>query len=180
MRYGDGGGVDQAGRVRREQVRHRAAAMFDAGMHPTEVAAALEVSTKSGYQWHRAWKNAGAQASASKGPPGPARKLSQAQVRRLQAELNQGAVAAGHDDQQWTLARVAALIRTLLHRTVSVQTVSVLSRRMGWSPQLPKHQARERDEAAITHWRRHQRPAIKGSHAGWARSSASKTSPVSH
>lgn len=108
MRYGDGGGVDQASRVRREQVRQRAAAMFDAGMHPTDVAAALEVSTKSGYQWHRAWKNAGAQALASKGPPGPAPKLSQDQVARLEAVLAQGAVAAGYDDERWTLARVVA------------------------------------------------------------------------
>lgn len=179
MRYGDGGGVDQAGRVRRELVRHQAADMFAAGMHPVEVAAALEVSTKSGYQWHRAWKSAGAQALASKGPPGPERKLSDAQVQRLRSTLELGPLAAGYDDERWTLARVVALIRTLFHRTVSIQTVSVLLRRMGWSPQLPKHQARERDEAAIVHWRRYQWPAIKGSRAGWARSSASKTSPVS-
>src|SRR3981189_3469997 len=32
MRYGDGGGVNQAGRARREQIRDRAAAMFAEGM----------------------------------------------------------------------------------------------------------------------------------------------------
>ncbi|GIH02315.1 hypothetical protein Rhe02_03820 [Rhizocola hellebori] len=40
--------------------------MFDAGMHPTELAALLVVSTKSGYQWCRTWKSAGTRALASK------------------------------------------------------------------------------------------------------------------
>lgn len=98
MRYGDGGGVNQAARERRELVRHRAAAMFAAGMHPLDVAAALEVSEKSGYQWHRAWKTGGTQALASKGPPGPDRTLSDTQIQRLQAVLERGALAAGYDD----------------------------------------------------------------------------------
>jgi hypothetical protein len=46
MRYGDGGGVNQAGRLRREQIRQRAAAMFDTGIHPTELAAASGLTLK--------------------------------------------------------------------------------------------------------------------------------------
>lgn len=77
--------------------------------------------------------------------------------------LQAGPVAAGYDeDQRWTLARVGALIRTLFHRTLSLHTVSVLLHREGWTPQQPIHGAAERDQAAITHWRRYQWPAVKG------------------
>ena len=180
MRYGDGGGVNGQARLRREQIRRRAAEMFAQSRTAPQVAAALEISTKAAYQWRRAWAAGGPDALASKGPPGPDRVLNPAQVARLLAVLQAGPAAAGYDeDQRWTLARVAAMIRTLFHRTLSLQTVSVLLHREGWSPQQPIHHAAERDDAAITHWRRHQWPAVKGSRAGWARGSASPMSPAS-
>jgi transposase len=49
MRYSDGGGVGPQARVRREQVRRRAAAMFADGIDAREVATLLQVSTKSAY-----------------------------------------------------------------------------------------------------------------------------------
>lgn len=52
---GDGGGVGPQGRVGREQVRRQAARMFADGMSGAQVAAALEISTKSAYAWRRAW-----------------------------------------------------------------------------------------------------------------------------
>jgi transposase len=179
MRYGDGGGVNQAGRARREQVRRQAAGMFAAGVAAPEVAAVLEVSTKAAYAWRRAWAAGGAPALASRGRPGPARKLSDEQVRRLEQKLEEGPVAAGHTDQRWTLARVAALIAGMFRCRLSLQGTAVLLRRMGWSPQVPALRAAERDEAAIAGWRRQTWPAVKGSRAGWARGSASPTSPAS-
>jgi hypothetical protein len=92
MRYGDGGGVNQAGRARREQIRRRAAAMFAEGMPAPEVAAVLEVSTKAAYAWRRDWLAGGVQALASKGPPGPQPTLLQAQVDRLERRLKRGPV----------------------------------------------------------------------------------------
>jgi transposase len=176
MRYGDGGGVNQAGRARREQIRHRAAAMFAEGIPAPEVAAALEVSTKAAYGWRRDWAAGGVRGLASKGPPGPQPTLSQAQVDQLERRLERG--AAGYRDQRWTLARVAALITAMFGCRLSLQTVSVLLHRMGWSPQQPVYRAVERDEQAIAGWRRRRWPAVKGSRAGWARRSASPTSPA--
>jgi transposase len=178
MRYGDGGGVNQAGRARREQIRHQAAAMFAEGTPAPEVAAVLEVSTKAAYGWRRAWLAGGVQALASKGPPGPDGSLSGEQVKQLERRLEQGAAEAGYQDQRWTLTRVAALIAAMFGRRLSLQTVSVLLHRMGYRPQQPAHRAAERDEQAIAGWRRWQWPAVKGSRAGWARGSASPTSPV--
>jgi len=154
--------------------------MFAAGMSAVQVAAELEVSTKSAYAWRRAWAAGGDQALASKGAPGPGRRLSQVQVARLVQALRAGPAAAGWvEDQRWTLARVGALIGRMFHITLAVSSVWELLHRAGFSPQQPIARAAERDEDAITHWRRHQWPAVKGSRAGWARGSASPTSPAS-
>jgi putative transposase len=177
MRYGDGGGVDRAERVRRQQVRQRAAELFAADVPAVDVARALEVSTKSAYQWRRAWAAGGVHALASKGASGPDPKLSPAQLSRLKARLELGPAAAGYgEDQRWTLARVVALIATMFHLTVSVTTAWQAMRRLGYTAQLPIHRAIERDEQAIARWRRYQWPAVKESPPGEPPGSASLTS----
>jgi transposase len=57
MRYPDGGGLTAEGRSRWVRVRLQAAGMYEHGMSPVEVAGLLRVSTKSAYQWHRAWES---------------------------------------------------------------------------------------------------------------------------
>ena len=177
MRYGDGGGVDQAERARRERVRQSAAQLFADGRSAVEVAALLEVSTKSAYQWRRAWVTGGVQALASKGAAGPDPKLSDEQLARLKARLEQGPAAAGYgEDQRWTLARVVALIATMFHLRVGITTAWQAMRRLGYTAQLPIHRAIERDETAIEHWRRYQWPAVKESPPARPPGSCSPTS----
>lgn len=152
MRYSDGGGVGPQARARREQIRRQAAAMFAAGIEPRQVAAALEVSTKSAYTWRRTWAAGGEQALASKGPSGPDRVLSEAQVAKLVTKLQQGPAAAGWiEDQRWTLSRVRTLIGRMFHKTVALSTVWYVLRRAGFTPQQPSAVAAERDEQAIAH-----------------------------
>ncbi|MFC0531665.1 winged helix-turn-helix domain-containing protein [Phytohabitans kaempferiae] len=178
MRYGDGGGTGPQARARREQVRLRAAKMFAAGMSAPDVAEALEISTKSAHTWRRAWVAGGDRALVSKGAPGPQRVLSESQVQKLIAKLHEGPAAAGWvEDQRWTLARVRTLIGRMFHVTVAVCTVWQVLRRAGFTAQQPSQPAAERDEQAIARWRRYQWPAVKQSRAGWARGSASSTSP---
>jgi len=154
--------------------------MFADGMSAVQVAAMLEVSTKSAYAWRRAWSAGGERALASKGAPGPDRRLSETQVQRLLQALTDGPAAAGWvEDQRWTLARVCTLIGRMFHTTVAITTAWELLHRAGFTPQQPTMRAAERDEQAIAHWRRHQWPAVKESRAGWARGSASPTSPAS-
>lgn len=153
--------------------------MFADGMSAVQVAAALEVSTKSAYTWRRAWVAGGEEALTSQGPPGPDRRLSEQQVQRLLQVLRDGPAAAGWDEEQyWTLARVRTLIGRMFHITVGITTVWEVLHRAGFTPQQPITRAVERDEQAIARWRRHQWPAVKESRAGWARGSASPTSPA--
>lgn len=177
MRYGDGGGVDQVERVRRERVRQQAAELFAADVSAIEVAQQLEVSTKSAYQWRRAWVAGGARALTSKGASGPDPKLSDVQLARLRQRLEQGPAAAGYgEDQRWTLVRVVALVATLFHLRVSITTAWQAMRRLGYTAQMPIHRAAERDEAAIAAWRRYQWPSLKESPPGRVRGSVSPTS----
>ena len=151
--------------------------MFADGKSAVEVAGLLEVSTKSAYQWRRVWVASGVQALASKGPSGPDPKLSDEQLARLKARLEQGPAAAGYgEDQRWTLARVVALIAAMFHLRVGITTAWQAMRRLGYTAQLPIHRAIERDEAAIAHWRRYQWPAVKESPPARPPGSCSPTS----
>lgn len=96
MRYPDGGGLTAEGRSRREMVRRQAAGMYEQGMDARRAARLLRVSTKSVYQWRRAWKAGGDAALASKGPGGTGCKLDDGQLARLRAALDEGLRASGH------------------------------------------------------------------------------------
>jgi transposase len=135
VRYGDGGGVGPDGRMRREQVRQRAAGMFADGMTALRVRAALEISTKSAYAWRRAWLAGDESGLASRGASGPPRRPSDEQLSRLAARLELGPAAAGYvEDQRWTLVRVSGLISTRFHVRLSLPATSAVLRRMGWTP----------------------------------------------
>jgi transposase len=154
MRYPDGGGLTAAGRARREKVRLSAAAMFEHGMDPVQVAHELRVSTKSAYQWRRRWRAGGTAALASRGAGGAVCRLSAAQLARLRAALDAGPAAWGWaEDQRWTLQRVTRLIGRLFHVRYTLRGTSYLLHRIGFTPQVPVHRAAERDEGAIAAWR---------------------------
>jgi putative transposase len=154
MRYADGGGLTAEGRARRERVRLQAVEMFAQDADPVQIAGSLRVSTKSVYQWRRAWRAGGAAALASKGPGGSACRLGDGQVAQLRAALEAGPAAFGWgEDQRWTLARAAALATRLFGVTYTLRGMSYLLHRLGFTPQVPVHRAVERDEAAIAEWR---------------------------
>jgi len=154
MRYADGGGLTAPGRSRRERVRLQAAVMFAQDADAGQIARSLRVSTKSVYQWRRAWRAGGKAALASKGAGGSPCKLGEAQIAQLRAALEAGPGAYGWEqDQRWTLARVAALVMGLFGVSYSLRGVSFLLHRLGFSPQVPVHRAFERDEDAIAGWR---------------------------
>jgi putative transposase len=154
MRYADGGGLTARGRSRREQVRLEAAEMFAQDADARQIARSLRVSTKSVYQWRRAWRSGGEAALASKGPGGSTCKLGEDQLARLSAALDAGPAACGWDqDQRWTLGRVAALVTRLFGVPYTLRGVSYLLHRLGFTPQVAAHRAAERDEDAIAAWR---------------------------
>jgi putative transposase len=137
--------------------------MFAQDADARQIARSLRVSTKSVYQWRRAWRAGGEAALASKGPGGNACKLDEDQLARLSAALDAGPAACGWEqDQRWTLARVAVLVTRLSGVEYTLRGVSYLLHRMGFTPQVPVHRAAERDKDAIAAWRSQTWAKVRG------------------
>ncbi len=179
MRYPDGGGLTAAERARREQVRLAAADLIKAGASDREVARRFRVTRMSANRWRRALAAGGRAALLSKGPGGGPCKLSPAQVRDLEAVLEAGpAVWGWEEDQCWTLARIAEVVRRRFPVDYTLAGLDLLLHRMGWSVQIPARRAAERDEAQIARWREETWPVIKGRRRTWAPGWSSRTSPA--
>ena len=177
MRYPDGGGLTAAERARREQVRLAAAELIEAGASDQEVAKRFRVTRMSANRWRRALAAGGRPAPASKGPGGACCRLTPARLRELETVLDAGPAAWGWDeDQCWTLARIAEVVRGRFGVDYTLAGLDLLLHRIGWSVQVPARQAAERDEARIARWRQEEWPVIKGRRRTWAPGSASKTS----
>jgi putative transposase len=180
MRYPDGGGLTAKGRARREQVRLEAAEMFARGVPRPEVARRLRVSRNAAYTWYHRWQAGGVAALASKGSGGSPCRLSAEQLAQLSTVLDAGPAASGWvEDQRWTLARVARVIKKRFGVSYSLKGTSLLLHRIGLSVQVPVHRAAERDEQKIAQWRQATWPGVKKPPATWARGSSSQTNPVS-
>jgi transposase len=163
-------------RKRREEVRMRAADLFEEGVEVPSIARELRVSEKSVYQWRRAWESGRREALCSKGPSGYDCRLGPHLQVKLAGWLDEGPAAHGWmDDQVWTAARVRTLIGRKFHISYSVSGVTRLLHRMGYSVQMPARPAAERDEDAITEWREATWQEVKPSGRRPARSSASRT-----
>jgi putative transposase len=169
MRYPDGGGLDADERARREQVRLAAAELMEAGASDREVARRFRVSRMSANRWRRAVTAGGRAALASRGAGGAKCKLCPAQLAELQAVLEAGPAAAGwEEDQCWTLARIAEVIRSRFRVDYTLAGADLLLHRIGWSVQVPARRAAERDEARIAAWRQEMWPVVKGPRRTWA------------
>ena len=152
--------------------------MFAQDADPAQIARSLRVSTKSVYQWRRAWRAGGERALASKGAGGSPCRLDEAQLVRLCAALEAGPGAHGWaEDQRWTLARAAALAARLFGICYTLRGMSFLLHRIGYSPQVPVHRAVERDEAAIALWKKEVWPQMERLARLQERGSSSKTNP---
>jgi putative transposase len=164
--------------ARRERVRLEAAELIESGASDREVALRFRVSRMSANRWRRALQAGGRQGLASKGHGGAKCKLSPAQLAELEAALDAGPAAWGWgEDQCWTLARIAEVVRRRFRVDYTLAGMDLLLHRTGWSVQVPARRAAERDEAAIAAWRQETWPVIKGRSRSRARGWSSRTSP---
>jgi transposase len=143
----------------REERRRAAAALFRRVRRGTlsqaAVARQLGVSREAVRQWYAAWEQAGVRALRRHPKTGRPPKLGAAEWRRVARLIRRGAVAGGYDTEQWTLKRIADLI----HREFGVRYHAGYLERplkaLGFRPQRPAVQAKERDDALVAAWVKH-------------------------
>jgi transposase len=82
--------------------------------------------------------------------------------------LLQGAAAHGFTGELWTVARISKLIDREFGIAYHPSHVRWLLRhRLGWSPQRPIRQAKERDQATVQRWVEEDWPRIKQTVGVW-------------
>src|SRR5438067_9842751 len=127
MRYSQGGGLTAEDCARREQVRLEAAEWIEEGATDREVARRFRVTRMSANRWRRALAAGGRAALMSRGPGGGPCKLTPARVGELEAALEAGPAVWGWDeDQCWTLARIAEVVRRRFGVTYTLAGLDLL------------------------------------------------------
>ena len=144
-----------------EKRRKKAAKLFAKNVTAPEVARRLGVARQVAYRWKAAWDQGGTTALTSKGPAGPKRRLTSAQLDQVADALVAGPAARGYKTNLWTLPRVATLIEELTGVQYHPGHVWGLLDSSGFSCQRPERRAVERNEKAIRQWKRVERPAPK-------------------
>ena len=144
-----------------ERRRQRALALLGDGLQPVEVAQRIGVDRRSVRRWKSAARRGGVAALAARPASGRPPKLNARQRPRLEKLLLGGAQAAGFAYDLWTCPRIAQLISREFGIRYHVAHIGRLLRGMGWSPQRPTRQARERDEQKIQRWTKADWPRIK-------------------
>ena len=135
-----------------EKRRFEAAALFEKGYGPSEVARRLNVRRQSAYVWQALWKTAGRTGLKSNGSAGCKRRLTPEQEVNLTQAIIDGAEATGHGSSVWTLPRIADLIRQQYQVEYHPGHVWRLLRRLGFSCQRPARRAYERDSEEVALW----------------------------
>jgi transposase len=135
--------------------RESAIQLLKARKPPTTVARALSASRSSIYRWLQAFTRKGLAGLKAKPIPGRPPDLTPKQKRQLERLLLDGPLKVGYKTDLWTLRRIARLVKRHFHVTYHPGHGWKVLRALGWSCQKPERRATQRDEAAITRWKRY-------------------------
>ncbi|MEI7973104.1 MAG: winged helix-turn-helix domain-containing protein [Bdellovibrio sp.] len=131
------------------------------GSTPISVAKKYKVEIGTIYRWcgiYRKYKKKGLK---SRPTPGAPRRMTAAQLEKLEALLLKGARSCGFANDLWTCPRIKDLIKDRFGVDYHVDHIVRLLGRMGWSAQRPAKQAIEKDDKRIREWVKKDLPAIK-------------------
>ena len=134
--------------------RVRAARLLQAGHAPAEVAGMVGAPRQTVYRWRGVLESQGLEALRDMSKGGRPARLGAEELSRLQVALLEGPTAHGFGTPLWTLKRVRVFIERKFRVRYSEVHVWRLLGQLGFSSQKPERRARERDEAAIEHWKK--------------------------
>jgi transposase len=144
-----------------EKRRLASVKLFDQGLNNSEIGRRLKVCNQTVSRWRKQRVAGGVKALHATGPAGRRPRLGQPQKERLVQRLLAGPERLGYETPLWTCARVAHLIQQEFGVRYHAGHVWKLLRELNWSPQRPVGRALERNEAAITEWKKKTWPRIK-------------------
>ena len=162
-----------------ENRRRKVIALLRKNLSLHEIARRIGCHASSVLRWRDAWRRGGRSALKAKPAPGRPPRLTLKQKTQLIVLLAQGAMAHGYRTELWTTQRISALIEKRFGIKYHRNHVGKLLHQLGWSHQKPERRAIERNEAAITQWKRTVWPAVKKTQRGWQPTSCSSTNPAS-
>ena len=159
-----------------ENRRFQAIRLWERGQNQSEIARQLRVVRQTVARWVQQYRAQGRSALRKAGRAGRKPRLSDKQRQQLTKLLLAGPERLGYETPLWTCPRVAHLIEQEFGVRYHQGHVWKLLVRLGWSPQRPVGQARERNEAAISDWQDSIWPALKkkpkkkaGSSSSWTK-----------
>ena len=145
-----------------EARRIEGARLLKRNVRQAEVARRLEVSRQTVSVWARQLTEANGAIGRLKAKAlGRPSRLQPAQCERLRQMLLNGALAASFPTELWTIKRVRALVKREFGISYSHTGGWELLRSLGFTPQRPEKRALQRDEQAISAWKRKTWPALK-------------------
>lgn len=144
-----------------EKRRREAVRRIKTGESFRAVASVMRASLSSVVRWCQAHRKKGTLGLNSRPTPGRPSRLSAPQKRRLEKVLARGPLKAGYSTDLWTLKRVGEIVRNEFDVSYTLPNLWHVMAGLGWSCQKPEKRARDRDEAAIRHWKRYRWPHIK-------------------
>ena len=134
-----------------ERRRRQAARAIADGQSRRAAAAVPGVHPDSVSRWVRAARRPDGLAATPS--PGPTPALSEADLRLLEILLAQGPKLHGRANELWTADRVAVVIARHFGRIDHPEHVrKILTRRLRWTSQKPRRQARERGDGEVARW----------------------------
>jgi putative transposase len=131
------------------------------GHDVTEVVEALKVGRTTVYRWQSRLETDGLAGLHRKGKSGRTSLLSEDEKSQLKIIIQQGAVAYGFPNEQWTSKRVRLVIFERFHVEYNSNDVCEILKSLNFSQQVPQVHSVKRNQPAIDHWKRYVFPQIK-------------------
>jgi putative transposase len=140
-------------RSQMEERRLEGARLLEEGkLKQTEIACVLGVDKSAVSRWHQQLRQLGVEGLRARRSNGRPPRLDEQGQEQLLSELRKGARAQGYEDERWTLARIAEVLRETQGLRYDPDHLSLVMRKLGWSVQRPQSKAVERDETQIQTW----------------------------
>lgn len=125
------------------------------------VARLVGASSSAVQQWYQQWTAGGLRTLRARPKTGRPARLTAAQWQMLGQRLRRGARAAGFATEEWTLRRIAQVIRQHFGVRYHYRYLERPLKAHGFTVQRPMPRARERDDRVVRAWLQRDWPALK-------------------